>query len=163
MRITAISSILHTSPVKPVHRVVRKKGSPEAEPVEISANSSSVTTSVSEFGSERAKDETVEEKNYKRRNLLWNTMLNLWPFPKRLPIPFYWEMTRQKPFSTLAFAKTLQFFNEMIGQASTITWSIDIIWENFLILEPHPVFWQNEPNRQQHIEINRNLVTLAFV
>ena len=77
MRITAISNILQTSPVKPVHRVVRKRTSSDAEPVEISANSPSVTTSVSEFGSERAKDETVEEKNYKRRNLLWNTMLNL--------------------------------------------------------------------------------------
>lgn len=77
MRITAISNILHTSPVKPVHRVVRKRTSPDAEPVEISASSPSVTTSVSEFGSERTKEETVEEKNYKRRNLLWNTMLNL--------------------------------------------------------------------------------------
>ena len=77
MRITSISSILHTSPVKPVHRVVRRKASPDTEPVEISTNSPSVPTSVSELGSKRAKDDAAEEKHYKKRNPLWNTMLNL--------------------------------------------------------------------------------------
>jgi hypothetical protein len=78
MRISSISSIVSTSPVKPVHRVVRRKPSLNAQPVEAEPmNEPSVTTSVSEFGSERSKDDTVEEKAYKKRNPLWNTMLNL--------------------------------------------------------------------------------------
>ena len=78
MRISSISSIMSTSPVKPVHRVVRRKPSRDAEPVDAEpVSQSSVTTSVSSFGADRSKDEKVEEKAYKKRNPLWNTMLNL--------------------------------------------------------------------------------------
>ena len=78
MRISSISSVMTTTPVKPVHRVVRRKPSLDAEPVDAEPVSRpSVTTSVSGFGADRAKDETVEEKAYKKRNPLWNTMLNL--------------------------------------------------------------------------------------
>jgi hypothetical protein len=41
------------------------------------AHTPPITTDVSEFGAQRAKDETVEQKDYKKRNPLWNTMLNL--------------------------------------------------------------------------------------
>ena len=78
MRISSISSVMTTTPVKPVHRVVRRKPSLDAEPVDAEPVSQpSVTTSVSGFSADRSKDETVEEKAYKKRNPLWNTMLNL--------------------------------------------------------------------------------------
>jgi len=78
MRISSISSIMGTSPVKPVHRVVRRRPTRDAEPVDAEPVSQpSVTTYVSGFGADRSKDETVEKKAYKKRNPLWNTMLNL--------------------------------------------------------------------------------------
>jgi hypothetical protein len=78
MRITINPSITNTSPVKPVHRVVRRKPSLVSEPAEPEpANIPPVITAMSEFATQRSREETVEGKEYKKRNPLWNTMLNL--------------------------------------------------------------------------------------
>ena len=78
MRITFNPSVMNTSPIKPVQRVVRRKPSLTSEPVEPEpTNTPPVITSVSELAANRAKEETVEEKEYRKRNPLWNMMLNL--------------------------------------------------------------------------------------
>jgi hypothetical protein len=78
MRITFNPSIMNTSPVKPVHRVVRRKPSLVSEPAEPEpASTPPVITAMSEFATQRSREETVEGKEYKKRNPLWNTMLNL--------------------------------------------------------------------------------------
>ena len=78
MRISSIPALISATPVKPVHRVVRRNTSLTAEPVEHELPTTPpVTTSVSEFAANRSKDDTVEDKAYKKRNPLWNTMLNL--------------------------------------------------------------------------------------
>lgn len=78
MRITFNPSIMNTSPIKPVQRVVRRKPSLTLDPVEPEPTKTPpVITSVSELTANRSKEETVEEKEYRKRNPLWNTMLNL--------------------------------------------------------------------------------------
>jgi len=78
MRITFNPSVMNTSPIKPVQRVVRRKPSLTSEPVEPEpTNTPPVITSVSELAANRSKEETVEEKEYRKRNPLWNMMLNL--------------------------------------------------------------------------------------
>ncbi|MEI6574262.1 MAG: hypothetical protein WCO61_12080 [Alphaproteobacteria bacterium] len=78
MRITFNPSIMNTSPVKPVHGVVRRKPSLVSEPAEPEpAGIPPVITAMSEFATQRSQKETDEGKEYKKRNPLWNTMLNL--------------------------------------------------------------------------------------
>ena len=78
MRITFNPSIMNTSPVKPVHRVVRRKPSLTSDAAEPEpASVPPVITAMSEFATQRSQKETVEGKEYKKRNPLWNTMLNL--------------------------------------------------------------------------------------
>ena len=78
MRITFNPSVMNTSPIKPVQRVVRRKPSLTSEPVEPEpTNTPPVITSASELAANRSKEETVEEKEYRKRNPLWNMMLNL--------------------------------------------------------------------------------------
>jgi hypothetical protein len=79
MRITFNPSVMNTSPIKPVQAVRRKKASLEPDPVETEASPppAPVTTSVSELGLLLSREEPVEEKGYKKRDPLWNTMLNL--------------------------------------------------------------------------------------
>ena len=78
MRISFNPSVTNTSPIAPVRRVVRRTPSPTSEPVEPeTVNTAPVITSVSELAANRPRDEAVEEKEYKKRNPLWNTMHNL--------------------------------------------------------------------------------------
>jgi len=78
MRITFNPSVMNTSPIKPVHRVVRRNPSLAAEPAEPEPTiTPPVTTSVSQLATRRSKEEPVDEKEYRKRNPLWNTMLNL--------------------------------------------------------------------------------------
>ncbi len=79
MRITFNPNIMSTSPIRPVHRVTRKAARVSAESVEQEAEiAAPVTTSVSQLGRLLSKEEQeVEERNYKKKNPLWNTMLNL--------------------------------------------------------------------------------------
>ena len=78
MRITFNPSIMNTSPIKPVHRVVRRKPSLVSEYAQPEpASVPPVITAMSEFATQRSREETVEGKEYKKRNPLWNTMLNL--------------------------------------------------------------------------------------
>ena len=78
MRITFNPGIMNTSPVKPVHRVVRRKPSLASDAAEPEpASVPPVITAMSEFATQRSQKETVEGKEYKKRNPLWNTMLNL--------------------------------------------------------------------------------------
>jgi hypothetical protein len=78
MRITFNPGVMNTSPISPVSRVVRKKRSPFADKVEAdSTTPTPVATSVSELGALLAREETVEEKDYKKKDPLWNLMLNL--------------------------------------------------------------------------------------
>jgi len=78
MRITFNPSVTNTSPITPVRRVVRRNPSLNSEPVEPEpANTPPVITSLSELAANRPRDQAVEEKEYKKRNPLWNTMLNL--------------------------------------------------------------------------------------
>ncbi len=78
MRITFNPGVTNTSPIRPVQRVVRRKPSLISEPVEPEpTNTPPVITSVSELAARRSKEEAIEEKEYRKQNPLWNTMLNL--------------------------------------------------------------------------------------
>jgi hypothetical protein len=79
MRITFNPNIMNTSPIRPVHRVMRKAPQTAAESVEHEPETAApVTTSVSQFGRMLSKEEQeVRERDYKKKNPLWNTMLNL--------------------------------------------------------------------------------------
>ncbi len=78
MRITFNPNIMSTSPIRPVHRVTRKAAQVTAESVEETETVAPVTTSVSQLGRLLSKEEQeVHERDYKKKNPLWNTMLNL--------------------------------------------------------------------------------------
>ena len=78
MRITINPNVMNTSPISPIKRVARKQRSLSSDKVEPeSLTTAPVSTSVSELGALLAKEEVVEEKDYKKKNPLWNMMLNL--------------------------------------------------------------------------------------
>ena len=79
MRITFNPTIMNTSPIRAIQRVTRKPVSVTADAVENEPEiTAPVTTSVSELARLRSKrEEEIGEKNYKKKNPLWNTMLNL--------------------------------------------------------------------------------------
>ena len=79
MRITFNPNIMNTSPIRPVHRVTRKSPQTSAESVDHEPEvAAPVTTSVSQFGRMLSREEQeVREREYKKQNPLWNTMLNL--------------------------------------------------------------------------------------
>ena len=78
MRITFNPNIMNTSPIRPIQRVMRKKASITSESVDQEVEvAAPVTTSVSELGRIRSKDQEIGEKKYQKKNALWNTMLNL--------------------------------------------------------------------------------------
>jgi hypothetical protein len=79
MRITFNPNIMNTSPIRPVHRVTRKAAQVTSESVDHEPDPAApVTTSVSQLGRMRSRDEQeVRERDYKKKNPLWNTMLNL--------------------------------------------------------------------------------------
>ena len=78
MRITFNPNIMNTSPIRPIHRVMRKKASITSESVDQEVEVvAPVTTSLSELSRIRSKEEEIGEKKYQKTNALWNTMLNL--------------------------------------------------------------------------------------
>jgi hypothetical protein len=78
MRITFNPNIMNTSPIRPIQRVMRKTASITSEAVDQEAEAAApVTTSVSELGRIRSKEQEIGEKKYQKKNALWNTMLNL--------------------------------------------------------------------------------------
>ena len=78
MRITFNPNIMNTSPIRPIQRVVRKEASLTSEAIDQEAEvAAPVTTSVSELGRIRSKEQEVGHKKYQKKNALWNTMLNL--------------------------------------------------------------------------------------
>ena len=79
MRITFNPNVMSTSPIRPVHRVTRKNPQTSAEAVEQEPEAvAPVTTSVSQSGRMLSREEQeVRERDYKKKNPLWNTMLNM--------------------------------------------------------------------------------------
>ena len=79
MRITFNPNVMSTSPIRPVHRVTRKNPQTSAEAVEQEPEAvAPVITSVSQFGRMLSREEQeVRERDYKKKNPLWNTMLNM--------------------------------------------------------------------------------------
>ena len=78
MRITFNPAVVNTTPVKPIHRVIRRDASLSSDPIEqdVAQTTYSVQAQLSDLGLQKSKEDIDPDKPYKK-NPIWNAMLNI--------------------------------------------------------------------------------------
>ena len=78
MRVTFNPAVVNTTPIKPIHRVIRRDASLSGDPVEQEMEQAnySVKSQVSDLGLQKSKEGIDGDKAYKK-NPIWNAMLNI--------------------------------------------------------------------------------------